>query len=81
MFLIEAVIMIAAVVLGVVFVAKNGIRWRRDASGGIASIEGVNVSAFGVAIFSAFSSAIRIDWQTSSISTISPRRTPRDCTL
>ena len=51
MFLIEAAIMIAAVVLGVAFGAKNGIRWRRDASGGIASIEGVNVSAFGVAIF------------------------------
>jgi regulator of protease activity HflC (stomatin/prohibitin superfamily) len=50
MFLIEAAIMVAAVVLGVAFVARNGIRWRRDRDGGISSIEGVNVSAFGVGI-------------------------------
>lgn len=47
MFVIDAVIMLAAIVLGLAYVAKKGIRWRQDQVG-VNSVEGMNLSAFAV---------------------------------
>jgi regulator of protease activity HflC (stomatin/prohibitin superfamily) len=47
MFVIEAAIMIAAIILGLAFVARNGIRWRQNQAG-INSIAGVHLGAFAV---------------------------------
>jgi len=45
MFLIETGIMVLAIVLGVVFVVRNGVRWKKDGAGRVLSIDGFNLSA------------------------------------